>query len=354
MQAVYGVGEYRAGEGAFTCWARAGTGTRTSRRAVLGIHGASGTAAGELATPSHDPPYQMLAECGYPLHIGDYCSSTYKDSGGGGWNFGNSDHVAAIAAGVTWMGSYAKTDKVILVAGSMGTIGALNYYKANPTKVLAMSLAVPACDLADITTNDKGLGAGIANNSFVDASMYGLSLPQATINLSETVATSGLSAAGVPGIGTGTGANKVNILTSNGWQTVTFTGISGSQLTGCSGGTGTMSSTSLVSQGYGATIVNAYGHAWPTPLSGADLAASSPVSWTAQPGALTVPTMLWSSDNDPVACNTAACQTWAAAVAAAGGGNVTPTVHSLGAVGHLAGPTPAQQVAWLDSVGGRL
>jgi pimeloyl-ACP methyl ester carboxylesterase len=340
----YGTGDYRTGEAAVTGSSRSIA--TTSRRAVLYAHGAGGTAAGDETVP-YISTLQQMAEHGYPVHAGDYGSSTWKISGGV-YNWGNSDHVAAIAAGGTWMGTLpgVKNDKVCLVGGSMGATGAMNYYKANPTKVAAIALIIPLLDLADLSSTDKGF---VTNT--LAPSMNGLTLPQATINLTNTVASSGLSLSGLPGLASGAG--KVNVVTSAGVQVVSFTGTGTSSLTGCTGGTGTCSTGAAVTQGYGASLVTAYGNTWPTLLSGAQLAANSPAAWAATAGGLTVPVKIWASDNDPIASSTAACQAFAGAVAAAGGGNVTPVVQSLGAVGHYGGSiSPLELVQWFNANGG--
>lgn len=343
---TYGNGDYRAGESAIM--ARCHATLPVTRRPILSLHGAGGNALGDQISP-YGETLQVFADSGYPVHAGDYGSSAWRDSVGGIWNFGNSDNIAAINAAVTWLGSQPgiKTDKVFLIGGSMGAAAALNYYKSNPTKIAAIALTIPLLDMNDLASNDKGfVRAG------VDPSMYGLSLPQATITLNETVAAAGIGTTFV-----GLGFNQytqVNVLTSAGWQLVTTGGSSGSTLTGCSGGTGTLSSSSVVSQGYGASLVNAYGVVWPNLLSSAQLSANSPVVWAESAGGLTVPVKIWASDNDPIASNTSASQAFAAAVQAAGGGNVTPIVESLGAVGHNGTSTKRSDLlAWFDANGGR-
>ncbi len=351
----YGVGEYRAGEAAVFGTSRALV--TASRRPVVIVGGAQRSAVVDTTGTTNPIIVESLIDSAYPIHAGDYCGHASGYWLNGAWTWGNSESANAISAALTWVGTYTASGKMMLFAASMGAADALNYYKANPTKVSAIALAVPLLSLGDLSSNDKGF-VGAANGTGLDASMNGLTLPQGTINVNQTIATSGLSTAGLGG--TGGAANKVNVTTSNGWQVVTFTGLANTgpggnaQFTGCTGGTGTMTTGGTVSQGFGATLTFAYGVTWPTLLSGAQLSASSPTVWTQQAGGLTVPVKVWSSDNDPIASSTAACQTWAAAVSAAGGGNVTPTVMSMGAIGHNSLSLDARQVgAWFDSVGGR-
>lgn len=350
MQTVYGVGEYRAGEAAFTVGSREFQ--MAARRAVICVGGAGRTAAADFTNVTTGQTLANLADAGYPIHVGDYCGHGTAYWSAGAWTWGNSEATTAIAAGATAIAATTKAGKLMLFGGSMGAVDALNYYHANPTKVAAIALAIPLLDLNDLSSNDKGF-IGAVLGSAVAPAMYGLTLPQGTITLNENISVSGLAAAGIGGAGA-PGANKVNVLTSNGWQLVTFTGIAGTSITGCTGGTGTLSAASTVSQGYGATLVAAYGVAWPALLSGPQLTANSPQVWAETAGGLTVPTQIWASDNDYIASNTAACQAWAAAVAAAGGGNVTPTVISMGNAGHNSSILDARQVAaFFDANGGR-
>lgn len=95
---------------------------------------------------------------------------------------------------------------------------------------------------------------------------------------------------------------------------------------------------------YRAAIGTAYGVTYPTAIP--NLATHSPVAY---PADVTFPVKIWSSSNDPVASNTAACQTWATAV---GGGLVE--VVDLGAQGHSGLTTPPDDiVAFFDANGGR-
>lgn len=350
MSVAYGTGLYRAGESAAVSFSKA---ISSPRRPVVFAHSAGVNAVSDTSGWVAQLT-ALLAQAGYPVHAGDLGSSSYKDANGNIWNWGNADHTASVGAAVTWMNGLTrvKSDKALLVATSMGNLGILNWAKANLSSVAAIALIAPVLDLNDLITNDKGF-AGTSTNSFVAPAMYGLSLPQATITLSESIATSGLAASYTSGVG-GLAANKVNILTSAGIQVVTFTGISGTSITGASGGTGTLSLASWVSQGFGSTLVNAYGDVWPNLLSGAQLAANSPVVWAKTAGGLTVPVKIWASDNDFLASNTAACQAFASAVGAAGGGNTNPLVESLGSVGHSVGSlNPVEILQWFDANGGR-
>lgn len=357
MQSTYGVGHYRTGEAGVICLSRA-LPPPPGRRAVLNILGGGRTATTDLTGAVNPVVLANLADSGYPCFPADFCGHGTPYWANGAWTWGNSEGTAAIDAGRAFMQALPTVhgDKVILFGGSMGACDALNYYKANSTKVLAIGLFIPLLDLNDLSSNDKGF-VGAANGTGLDVSMNGLTLPQATITANQSMAASGLAATGLPGAGGA--ANTVNVKSSlNGWQVVTFTGLSDvggkATFTGCTGGSGTLSTGGGVSQGYGSSMVHAYGVAWPSLLSGAQLSASSPLVWAATPGALTVPTTVWASDNDAIAANTAVCQAWAAAVGAAGGGNVTPTVVSMGNAGHNSNVLDARQVAtFFNSVGGQ-
>ena len=337
MQLALGTGDYRTGESALTGGSKIIQ--RVARRGVVYVRGAGGSATTDTTNVVSGATLAAVGEAGYPMHCGDYCGHGTAYWLSGAYTWGNSEAVNAQAAGFTYLTGLAgvKTDKVCLFGGSMGATDCLNYYKANPAKVCCIALAIPLLDLNDLSSNDKGfVGSGGGLGTGLDSSMNTLTLPQGTITCNQNMATSGLSASGIPGAGGA--ANTVNVKSSLGWQKITFTGLADvggkATFTGCTGGTGTLSTGGGVSQGYGESLVAAYGVAWPTLLSGAQLTANSPQVWAPVAGALTVPTQIWSSDNDPVASNTAACLAWAAAVAAAGGGNVLPTVVSMGNQGH--------------------
>jgi pimeloyl-ACP methyl ester carboxylesterase len=53
-------------------------------------------------------------------------------------------------------GGAAKTDKCLLVGGSMGGLMAVNWAYRNPTKVAAVALIIPVLDLEDVYTNNRG------------------------------------------------------------------------------------------------------------------------------------------------------------------------------------------------------
>lgn len=347
MQSQRGVGEYNPGEAGQLFLSRTSQ-LNGSRRPVLFVHGAGGNAdtaynGGALPNIGYTT---SCAEAGYPVHGGDYGSATYRDSTGLIWNWGNSDSVSSLDAAVTWLGGQgAKIDKVCLLGVSMGCASVLNYIKAHPTKVLAAALVIPLLDLNDLASNDKGFFS-----KPLASGMVGQTLPKATINLTSAGNLQGTT--GLPGLGGG--ANLVNVFTSNGWQKVTFTSFASNTLSGCAGGTGTILSGATASQGYGASLVNGYGVTWPALLSSPQLTANSPIRWAETAGGLQIPVHIWSSDNDPIASDTAVCQAWATAVGAAGGGNITPIVESTGSNGHSPGSAVTQEIAaWFDANGGR-
>lgn len=65
--------------------------------------------------------------------------------------WGNDTHVERIADAVTFIqASTGATSRVVLVAGSMGALGALGYARLHPEKVRAVAAIIPALDLADL------------------------------------------------------------------------------------------------------------------------------------------------------------------------------------------------------------
>lgn len=73
----------------------------------------------------------------------------------GGETWGNDAGTAKVAEAVTWAGANGiKTTKVGAYAGSHGAAVALNYWKANPSKVGACVLIVPALNLDNVYTDN--------------------------------------------------------------------------------------------------------------------------------------------------------------------------------------------------------
>lgn len=93
-----------------------------------------------------DVPY-ILAANGFTVIIAD-------TNGTSTW--GNDATVTAIDNAVTWCRGLfpdTKSDGIVMQGGSMFTLNALNYTKANPTKVKAMVIELPALNLKDLHDN---------------------------------------------------------------------------------------------------------------------------------------------------------------------------------------------------------
>jgi pimeloyl-ACP methyl ester carboxylesterase len=75
-----------------------------------------------------------------------------------GTTWGNDTIQARIEALRSYMGTTygATVDEVHIVSGSMGALNALNYARANPTKVRSIALQVPLTDLIDF--HDRNVG----------------------------------------------------------------------------------------------------------------------------------------------------------------------------------------------------
>lgn len=89
--------------------------------------------------------------------------------------WGNNNHVARIGDAITYLRNrfgYATSQKITLVAGSMGTLGAIRYARLNPTAVTAVAAVIPALDLADLMTRGAATAINAAyGGSYDDATM---------------------------------------------------------------------------------------------------------------------------------------------------------------------------------------
>lgn len=97
---------------------------------------------------------------------------------------------------------------------------------------LTISPTVTTSNNANVAFGTSGTRTGLATTT-IAAGSNGAVLPQATINVANTLGSSVLPAFPASGV--------INIVTSAGLQTVYYTGTTGTTLTGCTGGTGTMS-----------------------------------------------------------------------------------------------------------------
>lgn len=149
MLTSYAVGQYRAGESSVTACPRSYP-VNNTRRGVLVAHGAGETSLNWL-NPLAVGALQALTNYGYPCLACDFGTTTT--------NFGNDDSITATGAGWTFLkagGINAKTDKVILVGGSMGALTALNWARQNLSQVACVVLLCPALDLNDAYANNRG------------------------------------------------------------------------------------------------------------------------------------------------------------------------------------------------------
>jgi hypothetical protein len=147
LRIATGVGQYAAGEGhalITTRAYRAGTG-------APGVICCGGRGASYLAPT--EPRYRRipsaLAEAGLPVlscQLGD------------GRTWGNDVAIDRIGDAVSFLTGPigACPDGVILFAGSMGLLGALNWAARNRDRVLAVATTLPVVDLADVHDNDRG------------------------------------------------------------------------------------------------------------------------------------------------------------------------------------------------------
>lgn len=120
------------------------------RRGLLYFHGDN-----ETATYSRD--FSNIGELHLVNDLADQFQVLSIDAGGtSAWG-----NATAMARGLdgrtniqgTWK---AKSGTVVCVGVSMGAVTALNFAKANPTLVSAVVCVIPAIDLNDIVTNNRG------------------------------------------------------------------------------------------------------------------------------------------------------------------------------------------------------
>lgn len=172
----YATGAYRAAEAQIAVlpmvWEFAGT-----KRGVLSFHGATaGVGALDYFVGTLGGDSNYLSEpLGIPSFWGDFGNLvTYPTS------WGNDDSITAVGAAWTWMKANlgVKTDQVLLAAGSMGVIVALNWARQNPALVAALIGGIPVLDLNDIYQNNKGGYQGAIGAA------YGVTYPTALPGLS--------------------------------------------------------------------------------------------------------------------------------------------------------------------------
>ncbi len=159
MRASVGQGRYVASEwdvnaGSIKVWANP-----SLLPGVLVFHGAGGTAFNSMdsSTAGQLQIFQRLSEV-YPTVSADW---------GGASNWGNDTAISRVTSGQTYIqGSTAscraKSGKVMLVGLSMGFTTACNWARANLSQVACIVGIIPANDVNDMVTNNRGgTAAGI-------------------------------------------------------------------------------------------------------------------------------------------------------------------------------------------------
>lgn len=173
-------GAYVAAESHVTL---AGAAPAGAVRGVISCHGSGVLGpAWAMTDPNVAALNQLLASQGFPVICPDL---------GGGNTWGNDTSVTRV--GQAWtqvVAEGAKADKVLLLGGSMGTLTALNYAKANPTNVAAIALVLPIVDLQDAHDN-RGFTA-------VSETAYGGNAAYLTALAAHNPAVNTASFAGIP------------------------------------------------------------------------------------------------------------------------------------------------------------
>lgn len=129
------------------------------KRGVILLHGQ--LQAADAWNASTTPGQSSLATA--IAGAGLVCISIYAD----GPSWGNDATIADIEATRTYLGTLGcATDKILLVGASMGALNALNYCRANPTRVAALIGVIPACDLDDIRDNNRASAQANVNTAW--------------------------------------------------------------------------------------------------------------------------------------------------------------------------------------------
>lgn len=126
------------------------------RAPLIYCHGAGDTTLTVLdqrPDPTGNPSQKALVEalaCDFTVGVADL----------GGDQWGNNLHVARIGAQLDYLAAnYGANRPAVLVAGSMGTLGALAFTLAFPARVRLVVAVLPALDLQDLLS--RGAAAGI-------------------------------------------------------------------------------------------------------------------------------------------------------------------------------------------------
>lgn len=116
--------------------------------AVIHVHGveAGAGAADWMSVPVRIPIFKSIADSGYTIIAGDL---------GGSGTWGNETAQNHMSSAYTYSQSLSgvRAGKVILVAQSMGAVNAMVWAKNNKSKVAAVVLIIPVCNLSDLAEN---------------------------------------------------------------------------------------------------------------------------------------------------------------------------------------------------------
>lgn len=137
MRTSYGVGRYQASEGDALCFPH---GPRRYSRGCLVFGGRGSTAAGNLTFSSGQQLMQGLAELGIATMTADW---------GGPTHWGADLAVTRADTGRPYQATQQGTlgTSVVVLGISMGTVLALRYAMAHPTRVAAIALVLPVPDV---------------------------------------------------------------------------------------------------------------------------------------------------------------------------------------------------------------
>lgn len=155
VRSEHGTGRYVASEddivlGTIGTWLQA-------RRPLIYCHGSGDTAGSAFHKTGQGILLKRLAR----LFTVVACDL------GGTATWGNDTVITRIGQAKTYLSSsWGATGPVVLVAGSMGALGALAYTLANPSNVLGVAAAIPALDLNDLVANNRGGAAAAINTAY--------------------------------------------------------------------------------------------------------------------------------------------------------------------------------------------
>ena len=150
-----------------------------TRRAVIYCHGSGGN-AWEPDTSSNLPSFvrqfQAITLAGFPLLS---CDNGLVGGSGitSSESWGNDNAISrvadAVASAQSLTGMGAKSDKVVLMGGSMGGCVAAAYARANPGKVAGLLLLRPVSSLQDFGTRNGFAGINAAYGGTYSDSTHG-------------------------------------------------------------------------------------------------------------------------------------------------------------------------------------